>query len=48
VEAGQEAISEIPVETGRHSCLTIFPNHADMISESPRRNNSVSGCSLAK
>jgi hypothetical protein len=32
VEGGQEAILEILVETGRHSCLTIFPNHDDMIS----------------
>jgi hypothetical protein len=31
VERGQEAILEIPVETGRHSRLTIFPNHDDMI-----------------
>jgi len=32
VEGGQEAILEILVETGYHSCLTVFPNHDDMIS----------------
>jgi hypothetical protein len=31
VEAGQEAIWEIPVETERHARLTIFPNHDDMM-----------------
>ena len=47
VEGGQEAILEILVETGYHSCLTVFPNHDDMISQSPNRNNSVRGCGFA-